>query len=74
MKTYHIPAECGYPVHYRVHTTNKLQVLGVGYSLFNEVHSETGGNERHGKYHTNSYHNIAETLVPEIYIEQLIDF
>lgn len=56
--TYHVPEEVSHPVNQWTDPTDKLQVLGFGHSLLNEVEDEAGGDEGHGKNNTDCHHCI----------------
>lgn len=56
--THQVPEEVGHPVNTRTHSTDKLQVLGFGHSLLNEVEDEAGRDEGHGENDTDRYNGI----------------
>ena len=61
--TYQVPGKVGEPVDDRVDATDKLQMFRVGRPLLYQIHGETGRYEGHGKYHTDSNHNVFEAGV-----------
>lgn len=56
--THHVPEEVGQPVHQWAHAADKLQVLGLGHSLLDEVEDEAGRDEGHGEDDTDRHHCV----------------
>lgn len=63
--TYHVPEEVGYPVHWRADPADKLQMLGLGRTLLDEVEDEAGRDEGHGENNTDRHHGVYWSGQPE---------
>lgn len=56
--THHVPEEVGPPVDHGAHPADKLQVLGLGDALLDEVEDEAGGDEGHGENNTDRHDGV----------------
>jgi len=68
--THHVPEEVGHPVDQRADPADKLQVLGLGGALLDEVEDEAGRDEGHGEDDADGHHGVHRRLQPERHRER----
>lgn len=64
-RTYHVPEKVCHPVNQRADPTDKLEVLGGGHALLDEIEDEAGRDEGHGKDDANCHHGVNRGGQPE---------
>lgn len=64
--TYHVPGKIGQPVHNRVYSADKLQMLGFVHPLLDEEEDKAGRDEGHGKDNTDGHHHVRRACGPVI--------